>query len=137
MAASNDMLTTQQFAEKASVSASTVSKWLREGKIEGVKQGRKWMISVDQLPKATVSQKTTTYAEPAAKSAATSPASASAGKSGKGYSIEQFSEMTYLTPFGVERYLKEGRLTGSRESSGVWIVDAANLDRSDIKHLLR
>ena len=137
MATSNDMLTTQQFAEKASVSASTVSKWLRERKIEGVKQGRKWMISVEQLSKMTATGKAASKTQPAAKASAAAPATRSAGENGKGYSIDQFSEMTYLTPFGVERYLKEGRLTGSRDSSGEWIIDADNLDRGDIKHLVR
>ena len=137
MATSNDMLTTQQFAEKASVSASTVSKWLREGKIEGVKQGRKWMISVEQLSKMTATEKPASKTQPAAKASAAAPATRPAGENGKGYSIDQFSEMTYLTPFGVERYLKEGRLTGSRDSSGAWIIDADNLDREDIKHLVR
>lgn len=133
MATSNDMLTTQQFAEKASVSASTVSKWLRSGKIKGEKEGRKWMISADQLPQVSASQ------EPAAGTKPTALASAAQAKAGntKGYSIEQFSEITYLTPLGVERYLKEGRLSGTRETSGKWVVDAANLEKSDIKHLVR
>ena len=132
MAASNDMLTTQQFAEKASVSASTVSKWLRAGKINGVKEGRKWMISADQLSQVSASQEPTTKTKP---TDAASTAPAKAGK--KGYSIEQFSEITYLTPLGVERYLKEGRLSGTRETSGEWVVDKANLEKSDIKHLVR
>jgi len=133
MAASNDMLTTQQFAEKASVSASTVSKWLRTGKIKGVKEGRKWMISANQLSQVTDSQ------EPTAKTKPTAAASTAPAKTGnkKGYSIEQFSEITYLTPLGVRRYLKEGRLIGTQESAGNWVVDAANLEKSDIKHLVR
>jgi excisionase family DNA binding protein len=134
MANSNDMLTTQQFAEKASVSASTVSKWLREGKIEGVKKGRKWMISADQLAGLTSSGDQAKSTEPAAAASAAAPAKA--GPKG-GYTVKQFSEITYLTPFGVELYLKEGRLRGTRESSGEWVVDAANLEKGDIKHLLR
>ena len=132
MGTSNDMLTTQQFAEKASVSTSTVSKWLREGKIEGVKEGRKWKISTEQLARITVSKETAGgTAQPAA-----SKAPAEAG-SQKGYSVEQFSEITYLTPFGVERYLREGRLSGTRDASGVWVLDPANLEKSEIKHLIR
>lgn len=133
MATSNDMLTTQQFAEKASVSSSTVSKWLRSGKLKGVKEGRKWMISADQLSQIGDAGSPTDKAK--------QPPTASTGsvKSGgkKGYSIKQFSEITYLTPFGVERFLKDGRLSGVRESSGSWIVDAANLEKSDIKRLVR
>lgn len=128
MSTSSEMLTTQQFAEKASVSTSTVSKWLREGKIEGVKEGRKWMIPPEELSKATDTQQATPRKEKAA---------APKTDSKKGYSIEQFSELTYLTPLGVERYLKEGRLSGTRESSGKWVIDAANLEKSDIKRLVR
>lgn len=45
--------------------------------------------------------------------------------------------MTYLTPFGVERYLKEGRLSGTRSASGQWQVDGVNLDKGDIQRLVR
>jgi len=131
MTTSNHMLTTQQFAERASVSASTVSKWLRDGKIKGIKKGGKWMISSDQLPGQASLEKETAIAAPAAKSETT------AANPQKGYPLEQFSQITYLTPYGVERYLKEGRLSGTRDASGKWIVDASNLERSDIKHLVR
>jgi excisionase family DNA binding protein len=137
MTTSNHMFTTQQFAERASVSPSTVSKWLRDGKIKGIKKGGKWMISADQLPAQTSPEKESTIAAPAVeskKAPAQNPADANPQN---GYSLEQFSQITYLTPYGVERYLKEGRLKGARDTSGKWVVDASNLERSDIKHLVR
>lgn len=137
MTTSNHMLTTQQFAQRASVSASTVSKWLRDGKIKGIKEGGKWMISADQLPGQASPEKETAIAAPAAKSKTTAAQKPAAANPQKGYSLEQFSQITYLTPYGVERYLKEGRLSGTRDASGKWVVDASNLERSDIKHLVR
>ena len=137
MTTSNHMFTTQQFAERASVSPSTVSKWLRDGKIKGIKKGGKWMISADQLPVPTSVEKESTIAAPAAKNETAAAHKPVAAKPQNGYSLEQFSQITYLTPYGVERYLKEGRLKGARDTSGKWVVDASNLERSDIKHLVR
>ncbi len=133
------MMTTAQFAKKAGVSTSTVSKWIRSGKVEGTKQGGKWMISEDQLKKVTDAS-----SGPAKPKAASAPKPAktatppTAKKSdGPCHSVEAFSNLTYLTPFGVERYLKEGKLTGKMNSSGQWEVDASNLERKEIKHLVR
>jgi len=137
MTTSNHMFTTQQFAERASVSPSTVSKWLRDGKIKGIKKGGKWMISADQVPVQTSPEKESTIAAPAAERKTATPQKPAAANPQKGYSLEQFSQITYLTPYGVERYLKEGRLSGARDASGKWVVDASNLEKSDIKHLVR
>lgn len=135
------LLSSQEFAEKIGVSTSTVSKWLRSGKLKGSKQGGKWMISADQLTEAApaassqspVKQPQTTdacKAEPT-----TAPATGKADK--KSYTVEEFSTMTYLTPFGVERYLKDGRLSGTRSASGQWQIDGANLDKGNIQRLVR
>ena len=137
MATSKELLTSQQFAERAAVSSSTVSKWLREGKIKGIKQGGKWMISADQLPRKTASQRTVADKKSAVKPKTVVSEKPAGVKHQPGYSVEQFSQLTYLTPFGVERYLKEGRLNGAKDSSGKWIVDAANLEKGDIKRLVR
>lgn len=132
------LMTSPQFAEHAGISPSTLSKWLRTGKVKGVKQGGKWMISADQLANAAPTQPETKPATPAAgkKSppAINTPKPASAPRA---FSIEEFSAMSYLTPYGVERYLKEGRLTGTRDGSGRWGVDQANVERPEIQRLLR
>ena len=136
MATAQEMLTTVQFAERANVSPSTVSKWLRNGKIKGKKQGRKWMISAEQLPSANAPAEASAPADPSPASQASQNAAVSAAN-GRKYTIEEFSRLTYLTPFGVERFLREGRLNGSRDASGSWTVDASSLTRKKIQHLLR
>jgi hypothetical protein len=53
------------------------------------------------------------------------------------YSVEQFSEMTYLTPFGVTDWLKKGILTGHKAADGSWRVDPENLENGPVKRLRR
>lgn len=130
-----NMLTTQAFALQAGISASTVSKWLRSGKIQGRKQNGKWMIPADQLQAIDGHGQTAAGADEAARAAA--PAAAGESSPGPGYSVEEFSALTYLTRFGVERFLREGRLSGTRDASGKWRVDAANLKKPHMLHLLR
>lgn len=125
------VISTQEFAKKAGVSASTVSKWIRAGKVEGTKQGGKWMLCEDQLekvaPLSTSSQKTIKSTVDVERKKSNS----------KGYTTEEFSNITYLTPFGVERYLKEGKLIGNKNASGQWEVDASNIEKKEFKHLIR
>jgi excisionase family DNA binding protein len=132
------LMTSQQFAEHAGISTSTVSKWLRSGKVKGVKQGGKWMISADQLANPAPTQPETKSAAPAAAKksspAINMPKPTSALHA---YSIEEFSAISYLTTYGVERFLKEGRLTGTKDGSGRWVVDHANVERPEIQRLLR
>lgn len=132
-----DFLTTQQFAQQAGMSASTVSKWLRSGKINGEKQSGKWMIPADELGRiASASKSKTTPAQPPAAAKADSKP-VGVKSSGQSYSLEEFSALTYLTPFGVEKWLKQGRLKGSRDSSGQWRIDKSNLEIDDVRRLVR
>jgi hypothetical protein len=62
------------------------------------------------------------------------PAQASEGKA---IPLEDFVSMTYLTANGAKEWLKRGRLTGSQDGSGQWMIDAANLEVPDVKRLLR
>lgn len=119
-------LTTTEFARQAGISPSTVSKWLRNGKIIGRKSGGKWLIDSNQLPAEPAEQPDQNPAKVEAES-----------NEDRSYTIEEFSSMTYLTPFGVEKWLKEGRLTGSKDKQGRWHVDSSNLDRPDVKRLVR
>ena len=64
----------------------------------------------------------------------TKPAKAPAGK---GIPLDKFVSMTYLTANGVKEWLKQGRLTGSQDGSGQWVIDATNLEVPDVKRLVR
>ena len=135
---STDLLTTQAYAKKIGVSASTVSQWLRSGKLKGQKKGGKWLIPADQkasgIDAATPAQKTTKPSVVTKKTPSTPQKETSGHRS---YSLEEFSAMTYLTDFGVLKWLKEGRLKGSKDASGQWRVDAASLEDNHVRRLLR
>jgi predicted site-specific integrase-resolvase len=136
MSGSQDHLSTQEFAKKAGVSASTVSKWLRTEKINGQKKNGKWIISSTELSKVTFSHTDNTQK----KSGSTSPKESLPSKpeSGKkNYTIQEFSQMTYLTPYGVKKWLKEGRLEGESDEFGKLLVSADNLDKPYVKKLIR
>jgi transcriptional regulator with XRE-family HTH domain len=136
MSGSHDHLSTQEFAKKAGVSASTVSKWLRTDKISGQKKNGKWIISYEELLKVTSSQKDGVKKDsspPPLKGS--SPSKPLPGT--KNFTIQEFSEMTYLTEFGVKKWLKEGRLAGTSDKSGKPLVSATNLDQPHLKKLIR
>jgi len=132
----NNFLTAQEFAKTAGVSPATVSKWLREGTVSGVKRSGKWSISSAELAKVTPSGKTTETHSPTPvhKSNPVSPATHIASKS---YSIREFSDLTYLTEFGVQKWLKEGRLKKIVAADGQVKVDGTSLEDPHVKRLLR
>ena len=136
MTKSDALLTTREFAQKAGVSAGTVSKWLRQGTINGEKTSGKWLISATELSK--IAQRSENPS-PASKQSAPQPHAGSpkAGAESTSYSIQEFSDMTYLTPWGVQQWLKEGRLKKIVDAEGQLRVDGFNLDNPDIKRLLR
>lgn len=144
MSDSKEILNTQTFAEKMGVSTSTVSKWLRDGKIQGKKVNNRWTIPADQLTESlnpAPAPATTQSSRDDNVSKTSKPASGpdphDKPKRNQRFSIQEFSKMTYLTEFGVEKWLKEGRLKGSKDSSGAWSVDAGNIDLPDVQRLLR
>lgn len=132
MASSQDFLTTQEFAKKAGVSTSTVSKWIRTDKIKGQKKSGKWIIPASELSK--VGSSATKKTAPAKKAASTPKAPKPSGKS---LSIADFSKMTFLTEYGVTKWLKEGKLIGTTDSSGQTMVDSSSLEQPHVKRLLR
>ena len=134
MSLTNNHLSTREFAEKAGVSPSTVSKWLRSGKIEGQKKNRRWLVSADELSKVLPGPDRTTSSAPKSE---VQPNSSTPTASGKVIPVEQFSAMTYLTEFGVQKWLKAGRLVGGVDAAGKPGVDAVNLELPLIKRLLR
>lgn len=151
MVQDNQFLTTREFASRAGIQASKVSKLIRDGKIEAEKKSGKWMIHPNQLqtnavqrpgkgstpkPKkitAKAPQKRTVVK--AAKSA--SPKKEVASLAGRAYTVSEFVEMTYLTEFGVRQWLKQGRLKGQQSEKGDWLIDAANLQAPNVKRLVR
>lgn len=126
-------LTTQEYAEKAGISASTVSKWLRSGKLKGEKQNGKWVIPAEQSAAETGAAPEVSKTTPSQ----SAPKKSGDPKPGKLYSIEAFSAMTYLTEFGVEKWLKDGRLKGIKDKSGQWQVSAESLELVNVQRLLR
>ncbi|MCP4744692.1 MAG: helix-turn-helix domain-containing protein [Desulfobacteraceae bacterium] len=132
MTDTKNYLTTKQYAEKMGLTASTVSKYLRAGKIKGEKIGQKWMIpSGDHIEaNPTFDIKKTHLPIPA-------PHSTQTGEKNHTFTIAEFSQMTYLTEFGVEKWLKLGMLKGERDDSGCWRIYSENLNTANIKRLLR
>ena len=141
MSGSKDSLTTQQFAMQAGVSASTVSKWIRSKKIKGEKRDGKWLIPAAEISKiSTAPSPTNTSGNSAAVPRENKPSKASSPTpiaGAKSYSIKEFSDLTYLTEFGVEKWLREGRLIPANDGSDQPRVDASNLDRPTVKRLVR
>ena len=133
MPPSSKLLTTRQYADLAGVSTATISNRIRSGKLKAEKIGNKWMLPAGQLEPE----------KAAAPQAPSPPLKASQTPSGSGpsgntsYTVAEFSAMTYLTEFGVTQWLKQGRLAGTRDDTGQWRVEAANLEKSDIQRLLR
>ncbi|MEE4608633.1 MAG: hypothetical protein V2L15_07065 [Desulfobacteraceae bacterium] len=100
---------------------------LRDGQLAGEKVGNRWRIPVEATPRA---------AEAAPASTA-SPHSEKDQAPSQCFTVQAFAEMTYLTEQGVEKWLRQGRLAGGRDAAGRWYVDAASLERPDVRRLLR
>lgn len=127
MNSKDKFITPKQYAQAAGLSVAKVTQMLRDGQLTGEKVGNRWQIPVEATPGA---------AEAAAASTA-SPPSDRAPAPSQGFTVQAFAEMTYLTVQGVEKWLREGRLAGARNAAGQWYVDAANLERPDVRRLLR
>ena len=161
MAKKSELLTSAKFAKKTGLTTAAVSKLIRDGKIKATKKSGKWMIDPDQLnakavrsaSKADKPKAKKKAAKPKPKKAATKPQKAAQPKVAqpkvaesktekpatgqKSYSIAEFAGMTYLTEKGVAEWLKLGRLSGSQDAQGAWRIDAANLEASIVKRLVR
>lgn len=137
MSSAQEFLTTQEFAQETGVSTSTVSKWLRTDKIKGQKKNGKWMIPADEISKVTAPPKDQTQKMPKQSTGKPAAATSKPKAGAKAYTVKEFSEMTYLTEFGVQKWLKEGRLIAAKGASGQSMVDSSNLELPDIKRLIR
>ena len=151
MAKESQLLTTGEFASRAGIATSSVSKLIREGKIKAEKKSGKWMIRPDQLDAKALQEPAkkgkTAPQKKTAKAAARTKKSASPAKEkpgakapaggGKAYTMAEFVAMTYLTEKGVQQWLRQGRLSGRQDDQGQWLIDAANLEAADVKRLVR
>ena len=139
MGASKQLLTSKEFANRSGLPVSKITKLLRDGSLKGQKKGGKWMISASELDAFQTPQASAAQPSPPPKTkttGATAP-SAPAARSAQGYTVAEFSALTYLTEFGVRDWLKKGRLKGDQTKNGEWRIDAANLEASHIKRLVR
>ncbi len=153
MAKKDQFLTTGEFASQAGIPTSSVAKLIKDGKIKAEKKSGKWLIDPSQLNTEAVKELNRTNKPAARKKTATPKEKKSAGQkpsppkeekplkaeksAGKTYTLAEFVAMTYLTEFGVQEWLKQGRLTGKQGAGGEWQIDAANLEIADVRRLLR
>ena len=151
MAKKSELLTSSEFSSKTGISKSKISKMIREGKIKAEKKSGKWMISPDQLnakavrkavkpdqpsPKKKAATSKSKKAPSTAKKSTAATVESAAGTK-KSFSIAEFVQMTYLTEKGVSEWLKSGRLAGQQNDKGEWRIEAANLEKPDVKRLVR
>ncbi len=132
MANNDNTLTTADFSKQTGLAVSTVTKMLRQGKIKGEKRAGKWAIYASELQNPTLMR-----GKHAEASISPVPASSASSDNPTTYDVETFARMTYLTEYGVRQWLRIGRLKGAIVSGGEMRVDAANLKRPELQHLLR
>jgi excisionase family DNA binding protein len=162
MAQQSSSLSTREFSEQTGVAVSTVNRLLREGKIKGVKTAGKWKIDKSEIRAKAIqallkpSRKGAAIGKidrmaakkdkpqgskvPTGRFSTAADAKASAGTSVDGartYSVTEFSDLTYLTEYGVLEFLKKGRLQGARDEKGQWRLSADNLQNPGMRHLIR
>ncbi len=133
MADNGKTLTTSEFSQMTGIAVSTVTQMLRQGKINGEKRNGKWAIYESALQ----NQSGVTKIDRGDASTRLGPIFETPTDSGKAYDVETFARMTYLTEKGVRQWLKTGRLSGRTDTGGKMLVDATNLDRSELRHLVR
>ena len=135
MADTNKTLSSAEFSKMTGIAVSTINKMLRQGDLRGEKRSGKWAIFQEELNSAAITQRNQpTQTSTAAAAKSNTPRSSSGGKR---YDVASFARMTYLTENGVRQWLKTGRLSGGTGAYGKPFVDATNLDRADLQHLIR
>jgi hypothetical protein len=127
-------LSSGEFSKITGLTVSTVTKLLRQGKLRGEKRSGKWAIYASERHNPVLGTNKTP-AQPAIQFD-DPPANISTVSAGA-YDVETFARMTYLTEKGVRQWLRNGRLSGRSGADGKDLVDAANLDRPELRHLIR
>ena len=133
MAENGKMLTTGDFSKMTGIAVSTITQMLRQGNIRGEKRSGKWAIYESELQNKAVVIKN----DHRKSSAGLGPIFDTPAAAGKTYDVETFAQKTYLTEKGIRQWLKTGRLSGCTDAGGTVLVDAANLDRPELRHLVR
>lgn len=126
-------LTTTEFSQMTGIAVPTITRMLRQETIRGKKRGGKWAIYESELQNRTVA----TRKDPAAMPPGLNPAANPPADSPKTVDVDAFAQMTYLTEKGVRQWLKTGRLSGRTGADGTLRVDASNLERPELRHLIR
>ena len=139
MAQNIQNLTTGEFGSKTGLSAAQVSKLIRQGKIKAKKKSGKWIIHPRELEAKAVQDldggRQSTAGTVAAKTSQGKSAPTPSGQ--KTFTLFEFAEMTYLTELGVKQWIKLGRLEAQQNEKGEWLVDAENLQKPNVKRLVR
>ena len=130
-------LTTSEYAKLTGTSVSTITKMLRQGKLRGEKRSGKWAVLPDQAPdNKAAADKASTPSGNAPLPPADGPIPTQPAKT-RTYDVRTFAQMTYLTEKGVRQWFRIGRLTGRVDPDGTILLDAANFDRPELRHLIR
>jgi hypothetical protein len=116
------VFSTKEFSSMTGLPVSSITKLLRECKLEGRKVSGKWIIFENQLHSKYIIE---------------TQKDDNATQIKKTYSVNEFAEMTYLTAFGVKQWLQKGLLIGRINAEGIWQVDAENLGIPNVKRLVR
>ncbi|MBC2712675.1 MAG: helix-turn-helix domain-containing protein [Desulfosarcina sp.] len=133
MAENGKTLTTGEFSLMTGIAVSTITRMLRQGKIRGEKRNGKWAINESELQSKVV----VTKKDRGKSSTGLGPIFDTPATAGKAYDVKTFAQMTYLTEKGVRQWLKTGRLSGKTNAGGKVLVYASNLDRPELRHLVR
>ena len=133
MVENDKTLTTGEFSQLTGIPVPTVTQMLRRNKIRGEKRSGKWAIYESEL------QNTAVLSGKDRRDSSDGPGTLfnTQTVAREAYDVETFAQLTYLTVKGVRQWLKTGRITGSTDADGKILVDAANLDRPELKHLVR
>jgi hypothetical protein len=129
-----ETLSSGEFSRITGLSVSAITKMLRRGSLRGEKRGGKWAICASECRspvlgiKKAPAQPPIDLDDPPAEISAVNAAT---------YDVETFARMTYLTEKGVRQWLKNGRLSGRSGTDGKDLVDAINLSRPELRHLIR
>lgn len=137
MTDADNTLTTSDYSKLSGIAVSTIAQMLRQGKLRGEKRNGKWAIDASEGQKIqTTAGKTNKESDIIIEPTVDQPPS-DKPSGGKVYDVDTFARMTYLTERGVRQWLKSGRLSGTVDDGGNALVDADNLERPEIRHLIR
>lgn len=137
MTSAGNKLSTNEYSKISGLSVSTISNMLRKGKLQGQKVGGKWAIDESEAQKFQPGGGQTSRCGQNSTMPATKQSAPLKKSDNQTYDVGTFTRMTYLTELGVRQWIKTGRLSGSVDDGGNLLVDADNLNRPELRHLIR